>query len=257
MKLLVFFRNNSVKGAVSTLLLMLISCSEINTSESFSVEENKNSKKIETIKPEDYGEYHNSVLSVFLQRNGQNQLHSKEKLNAFRSLEDFRKLMEDIKQTVDADDMTLIDKNDFETSMDNIEKVFKSFEGETYRLDYYSVTERLFEIQTSKRLASLLSEFLYGNYTYSEITKKIDLFEREYDLSSIEKDQIVKFKVTLNASKELWEFASVKNSTSKWACDPQEQQYLADGFGALMGGVAAVAYSYAVYKLQDDGQHCI
>ena len=252
MKLCVSCRKSFLTGTF--FILMSISCSEYNGVEPNTnlKEANRETKVSNAIDLEDYGAYHNEVLSVFLEEVDKDNRRS-QKENSIN----FRELIIQIKETVDGKNPTLINELDFRETLENIDEVFGSFQDKNPEFDYYRITERLFELKTSKRIGVLFSDFLYGNHPYEEIIRMVDSFKMENNLSSIEREQITKFKVTLSASKELWDEKVSYFHSSKWPCKPAEQQYLADAFGSLWGGLGAVGYSYAVYELQGGGAHCI
>ncbi|MFD2100749.1 hypothetical protein [Flagellimonas iocasae] len=252
MRLFVNFRKSFVKGVI--IISFMISCSESNNPESETLLDKsvQNIEEIVVIEPEEFGIYHNKILSVFLTEVGKNKSISSKK-----SISDFKSLLFLIKETVDEKDSTLINEQDYELTIQNLDEVLASFDNTDTPLDYYSLSQRLFELKTSKRLASLFSEFLYGNYSYDRVLEKTNLFKKRFSLSSKEMIHIIQFENTLKASKEIWDGIPKRFSSAKWDCKAQDQQYLADAFGALFGGFGAVGYSYAIYILQDGGSGCI
>lgn len=258
MKLSVSFKS-FVKGAI--FISFFISCSDSNLPETevLSEKKHKNTDLREAIKPKDFGVYHNKVLSIFLNGMAQdkNSSESKEGQNDFGSFDDFKNLISKIKETVDKEDPSLIGGKVYEETIKNVEEVYRSFDNEDKDLNYYLVTERLFELKTSDRIGSLFLDLLFGNDSFNEVLIKVDRFRQNNDLSVNEENQLDRFEVTLHASKQLWDAVLKNRPNATFKCNPDEQQYLADAFGALLGGPAAVAYSYAIYKLQHDGDHCI
>ncbi|WP_420402099.1 hypothetical protein [Flagellimonas sp.] len=252
MKLFVSFRKSFLTGTF--FILLSISCSEYNATEPNTnlKEANREIKVSDAIDLENYGEYHNEVLSVFLEVVDKDKSHSL-KGNSIN----FRELIIQIKETVDGKNPTLINEQDYRETLENIDEVFGSFEDKNPEFDYYRITERLFKLKTSKRIGALFLDILHGSYSYKEILKIVDSFEMEHDLSFIEREQIAKFKVTLVASKELWQGKSIRIPISKGDCEPAAQQYLADAFGTIWGGLGAVGYSFAIYALQNSGLNCI
>ncbi len=205
----------------------------------------------ETMLPQEYGSYHNRILSMYLE----SQERKSEIFFSNGDLSDFKKLIEYIKETVDTEDPNLISEEDYFLTLRNIEEVFGQLKRENQTLDYYTVTQRLLDLKTSGRVNRLLSDFLYKDYSYQEILQKMEKFKEENHLSKNEENQILKFESTFKASKRIWD--SKKHILTFKACNPIDQQYLADAYGAMFSGLGAVGYSYAVYKLQDDGKHCI
>lgn len=239
--------------------LLFFSCN-LNELESTESQYDQKISATELIKPEEYGNYHNMILGVYLS-NKEFTDSSSDLFSKGNDLSSFRDMVVSIKENVEKVNPELI--NEYEYSLAIIDEVFVKLKAnKAVSMDYRNVTKELIDIKSNNALNPFFKELLNNDtqYSHETILNKVSALEKSGTLSDEDKIQLTKFVSTYESSRQLWtEYLKSKGGkqfmTSK--CDPTEQVYLADAFGTLLGVWGSIGYSYSVYKLQDNGTHCI
>jgi len=198
---------------------------------------------------DEIGQYHNEVLGAFMKNNPKYELSS------------FESLISDLKVTGQKlygqkyQDLLIVDdKYQLQTSSFTLaskgDKSFSEMIKEAY--------EGMVSIEVQIVLDYIVENELPYESTHSYITDYI----KSNDLSDSDKEVLEAFDIFASYSDKYWaEYPSnsaTGKSTFAKGCTPRSQQYLADGFGFLIGGgLGALGYSAAIHVLQDEGSHCI
>ncbi|MCR9263149.1 MAG: hypothetical protein NXH86_03275 [Flavobacteriaceae bacterium] len=199
---------------------------------------------------EEIGRYHNEVLGEFMNKNKKYEFTS------------FENLLIDLKETSQNlygqkyHDLIAIDeeyqlKSSSLTLTNKGNNTFSEMIKESYTgMVSFNVQEALDYIVENELTYESTHEYLKG---YLSNNNK---------LSDIDKEILHAFDVFTSYSDEYWaDYPSNKikgKAVHAKGCTPRSQQYLADGFGFLLGGgLGALGYSAAIHILQDEGSHCI
>lgn len=198
---------------------------------------------------DEIGQYHNEVLSAFMKKNAKYELTS------------YEALISDIQVTgqhlygQQHQDLLMSDHGPHlqESSFTLTGKGDKSF-GEMMKETYIGFVSA--EVQT------VLDHIVDNELPYGDTHDYITSYIEGNDISNSDREILEAFDVFASYSDKYWaeyptNSSSGKSSSAK-GCTPRSQQYLADGFGFLIGGgLGALGYSAAIHVLQDEGSHCI
>lgn len=198
---------------------------------------------------DEIGQFHNDLLEKFMSDNPNYELVS------------FEKLISDI--TLSSDFIQSHPNYEMIQLM-SVDRPTNSSFTLTHKgvLTFEDMLKQTYEGSVSQNVKKALDHIVENQLTYVETHQYLTHYLKSNHLSTSDIEVLSAFDTFSGYSANFWENHSSnsknKHNLSQKGCNAQTQQYLADGFGFLLGGgLGALGYSAAIHILQDEGQHCI
>lgn len=197
------------------------------------------------IKAEMYGTYHNQLLEVYTKK------YKDVKTTNFIDLYDnLKKEFEILHPNVLTNEEYLFYRN-------RLISIFGK-EGNLNSSNYHELTMKAIKMYYSPKTQKILINLLESPRAPEEVSVILQNLLEDKELPSSEINEIKKLQSVYLASVKFWPISTNNLDNNKYKCNPKHQQYLADAFGCVWGGLGAIAYSWLIEEMQNQhGGGCI